>query len=258
MLNAILRGKTNGLFRKDIDFSAHKDFPGYEDSLTSTIVERITYLPPSIMKALLKIPRPLGDLIDYALWPTWQLANRNVIPDCFLDFQSARVIIESKRWDDSGQQKITQWEDQLQACPANGKSLYLLAIGGQGSAISAHQKQNIQLIHAFTLIELPWRELGENARNALKTLQPSPPECRILRDILAGLELHGIDCREKKWFSDFSQDAKSHGLLPISPSALASLCNSAKLSHGVPPLDCSKNIPDYDIDIGAIKYLLTI
>lgn len=255
MLNAILRGKTNGLFR---DLSAHEDFPGYEDSLTSTIVERIIYLPTLIIEALLKIPGPLGDLIDYAFWPTWQLNNRNVIPDCLLDFQSARVIIESKRWDDSGQQKITQWEDQIQACPKNGKSLYLLAIGGQGSAISEDKKDDIQtrLNFNFKLIELPWRKLGENAWNALKTLHPSPPECRILRDILAGLELHGIDCREKKWIFDFSQEAQRDGLLPINLSALASLCNSATLSHGVPPLDCSESMPDYDIDIVAIKHLL--
>src|SRR3954447_22880320 len=128
MLNAILHGKKLGTGLEGIRLS--ENFSGAEDTLTSTVFERLLYLPdeiliaivfdPSIWTSSTKLPRGVNNC---EFWPWWEpekikpiaeldttspsgmsdgsltmTADQKFIqPDLVIDFDDRILIIEAKR-----------------------------------------------------------------------------------------------------------------------------------------------------------------
>lgn len=116
-----------------------------EDSLTSSIFERLMYLPQELIHhimetALLDTIPGLNfhqlERIDY--WPSWNAKDNTtnssrVEPDVFIRTATQDIIIEAKRYDER-QQNERQWENQIQAYyneyRDDEKSLIFIALGG--------------------------------------------------------------------------------------------------------------------------------
>lgn len=115
-----------------------------EDLFTSSIFERLMYLPSELMQHILEtalfdvIPGlDLHKIEDIFYWPNWDpeyTSNKNYVePDVFIRTLSFDIIIEAKREDDK-QQYLGQWIKEIQAYyneyGEEEKSLIFIALGG--------------------------------------------------------------------------------------------------------------------------------
>lgn len=122
-------------------------YKGNEDSLTSSIFERLMYLPHELAQHILETALfdSIPGLDFYKLqsinyWPYWNSENttnsRNVEPDIFIRTETHDIIIEAKRYD-SKQQSSTQWRNEIQAYNneymVDEKPLIFIALGGLNS-----------------------------------------------------------------------------------------------------------------------------
>ena len=152
-----------------------------EDARTSTIFERLAYLPPDLMWKILCratgghiLPRfQVVKLDSVEFWPTWKLSSdgrSRAEPDVFLRWRlgdpetMVDMIIEAKRSGEGVTQNRRQWLDQLfayeetylfhetegEASARNGraKSLVYLCVDGLG-------EKPTQAIESFEEAELP-------------------------------------------------------------------------------------------------------
>ena len=87
MLTAVLNGKRRGTGFTGQSFISG-DLVGAEDVLTSTIFERIAYLPNSIfldfMDHALGCEDSIGTLENIDFWPSWYFNGQRVEPDAVL------------------------------------------------------------------------------------------------------------------------------------------------------------------------------
>jgi len=190
MLNAILHGKKQGTGLAGIRLS--QDFGGAEDTLTSTVFERLLYLPDEMLIAIvldpsvwthssIKLPK---EIIDSEFWPWWEPAKikpvaeleatsppgmpddpqtmtadqKFIQPDMVIRFDDRVLIVEAKRWDFRSMQIPIQLARQY----ARASILYpdtpawLLAVGG----LPDGRLNTKSMLRASTLVELrklDWR-----------------------------------------------------------------------------------------------------
>ena len=164
MLNAILCGKTQGTGLVGIRLS--DDFEGAEDTLTSTVFERLLYLPDDLLITILFDPhiwvlpatRAPREIRGHEFWPWWgppepelpaqPIVSRDfgspngspaatedwksIVPDLVIEFDDRVLIVEAKRWDLSDMQKPAQLAGQYdRALDLYGDApAWLLAVGG--------------------------------------------------------------------------------------------------------------------------------
>lgn len=92
-----------------------------EDSLTSFIFERLSYLPIELFKEIIsKLTNcksdKFGNFKEMQFWPHWNSKctnNENFVePDVFIRFSEVDVIIEAKRYDGT-QQYEGQWKNEI-------------------------------------------------------------------------------------------------------------------------------------------------
>ena len=74
MLNAVLKGKTQGILRQDYT----GEFAGYEDSLTATVFERLFYL--SQLRIRLGIKYPFSYSLNVSIWSVDEAESYNSSP----------------------------------------------------------------------------------------------------------------------------------------------------------------------------------
>jgi hypothetical protein len=264
MLNAILNNKTNGIVRSSSGFADDEDFPGHEDSLTATVFERLSYLSDGGLSALLRrievMPRistalPLIENIEF--WP--RLAHPSgqaVVPDVLLEFASAYIIIESKRWDYVKQQKDEQLKLEAEAAVhkhGNHKPFYLWAVGGwtinNNKSYPIRVKYNNSSVNV-TVIPLLWHSIGNACEALSKVAVFSPSDRRIFKDIVEGLMLHGINCYAPEFFKDIHCCAQG---LWIDPASLQDFC--MKVPGGATPVTMQP-IKLIEINSNAYDYFL--
>lgn len=119
-------------------------FKANEDALTSSIFERLMYLPQELLHHVFenslydKIPHlNLQQIQSITYWPSWNSDKTSNIlrvePDIFIRNLTHDVIIEAKRYD-SRQQSRHQWEKEIKAYyneyAEDNKPLVFIALGG--------------------------------------------------------------------------------------------------------------------------------
>jgi hypothetical protein len=192
---------------------------GLEDPLTSTVFERLAYLPPDVAWDILRrASEPLGGgpampgvppegTPSWSFWPGLRPGAQahntvRVEPDVLVTWGDTRLLIEAKHrcFQDPG-----QWIEQIRAlrgAPAHaGKQTWLLAVGG---IVKQEAQAHLARVHRELAGEVPglltirWECLREVLYSLDGPALPSGPSA-VVRDMAAALEEWGY--RRKTWFS---------------------------------------------------------
>lgn len=218
MLNAILESKSGRLNRGDDHNVRWRDiFKESEDLVTSTIFERLSYLPAITSWEILatsargRLPTyRMADLKNIEFWPMWAVTDRTigVEPDVFMNFelgdppQNVHIIVEAKH---GGVQTVGQLFSEVKAwCEAvdNGvieqpDQVIILAIGGLPAAdkIQDLEQSFSQAVTKFgdrvatlRITPIGWDDI---AKATAMYDSENKYEKRILNDISSALELFG-------------------------------------------------------------------
>lgn len=181
-----------------------------EDALTSSIFERLSYLPKELMHHI--IQEALYDMIpglelynveSIEYWPNWSAkhtTNKNRIePDIFIRTSTQDVIIKAKRYDYK-QQSGDQWEREIQnynnEYSEDHKELVFIALGGLHS-------QKIALVNVnnkdYKIYKCKWIGILKAVKNVQYNLDLSKQYLNstiaidnILSDIILCFELFGF------------------------------------------------------------------
>ena len=214
MIQAILRNK--------IKSEVRNYFKTKEDTLTSSVIGNLLFLPTNFILEILANSSydkftysHFGKLLSFDFWPHWNSENTSnsnfVEPDVFIRFENVDLIIEAKRYDDN-QQYIGQWKNEIisyyNEYEDEKKDLILLAIGGINSNntehISTESKQKVEIY------KIRWKKILNEVENAKKRLEAiksfsdnANSSIRILEVVLQSFELHGF--LSIKWFKDINR-----------------------------------------------------
>lgn len=203
MLQAILHNK----FNRSIS-DGH--FRGIEDTLTSSVLGLMQYLPEEVFWAILKgacghstkgLPEHIGVIKEFHFWERFDATgtkNSTVVePDVWIETDDFDIILEAKRSDDSADnsQYEDQWANQIIALNNSygdvpPKPLIYMAIGGNdslrdtsvsvdGTEYAIHTASWYNLLNVV-LNMIRDNEL-DNRRNCIR---------RILKDIVQALQVH--------------------------------------------------------------------
>jgi len=191
-------------------------FIACEDSLTSSVIDLLKYLPINLFWDVLKksmyqdkLPNLCGELISIDYWPKWdptQTTNiRSVDPDVFLRFEDFDVLIEAKRNDINGQNKI-QFDNETQAYfneyGVDNKTLYFIKLGGLNT-FSNEDSKNQKII----ICKTDWTKLLDKIVDLKKELEQSNRfltnhYVRLLNDCILAFSLHHFYYMQ--WLKDLS------------------------------------------------------
>lgn len=175
-----------------------------EDSLTSSVLDYLKYLPINLFWRILKksmyqnkLPKLSGELLSMEYWPKWIAKDtensRFVEPDVFLRFEDFDVLIEAKRQNTGGQTK-TQFNNETQAYfneyGEDNKSLYFIKLGGLNT-FSNENSQDSRII----ICKTDWTKLLKEVTELKKELKQSNSYLtehyiRLLTDCIKGFSLH--------------------------------------------------------------------
>ena len=205
MLQAVKNGKT-GHSINDKEVFWRKLFKGSEDSLTSSIFERLFYLPENLLWKILRDSINQTDvfnpedqqLSEFEFWPHWDAAETNnryfVEPDVFISTQDFDLIIEAKR--KGAGQYVEQWESEIKSYRkvySTYKKVFLLALEGNWN-------HSVQIVEGVPILKCEWQSMLDSIDTLLfnKSYQIEDCQKRILLDIVSAFEVHGfIKC---EWF----------------------------------------------------------
>jgi hypothetical protein len=187
-----------------------------EDSLTSSVIGQLKYLPAEEFWSLIRsacsdsrnLPQTSGDFEEIHFWPRWSadlIKDKQIVePDVFIRFLEFDLIIEAKRTDISGQSEH-QWREQVLGYCAEyrteneqAKPLCYVTMGGNNS-LSTDTIDIPGENFSVTINKCNWLGLLikiENLKARLSLDQHS--ECnakgmiRLLDDIVDAFAYHGI------------------------------------------------------------------
>lgn len=208
MFKALRSGKASKLGIALENFDTDSLFSP-EDLLTSSIFERLQYLPAPIFARLIskKIELPENsNLTTIQYWPRWSAKNRNYVePDLLVRFENKHreicdLIVEAKRGDRNNAQDGDQWINQLKAYFEEnnelynvGSKVYFLAIGGKmkHSDFKSFEFDN-QRFDKNHVVQLDWSELAKRAFEMSRTGTDNLSEKYILSDVVEILSQFGF------------------------------------------------------------------
>lgn len=185
-------------------------YKGNEDALTSSIFERLMYLPKELMQHI--FVTALFDAIDglelYQIeeiiyWPNWDpeftTNTTRVEPDVFIRTTKQDIIIEAKRYDKK-QQAPEQWKKEIQSYynvyGEDKKPLIFIALGG------LHTKQTGSIKvkgveHA--IYKCTWKSILNTIQDIIHDMELTTSYTnnniaitKILKDMLLCFELFGF------------------------------------------------------------------
>lgn len=191
-------------------------YRGNEDALTSSIFERLSYLPKELMhniilKALYDVVPNLDvhqiDSIEY--WPNWGAEytsnKRRIEPDIFIQTATQDIIIEAKRYDGK-QQSEEQWKREIQGYineysdENNNKQLVFIALGGLYTKETTSVKVGGR---NYAIYKCKWSGILEAVKAIKYSLEASKHLTNntiainnILSDIILCFELFGFSSSE--------------------------------------------------------------
>lgn len=218
MLYAITKNKAGRNLTKDKEQEDKEQvnwrqlFKTSEDSLTSTVFERLFYLPSELFYKILRescyskeLPKHSGKLLLKEFWPHWDGKNtynqQMVEPDVFIRFEEFDLIIEAKRWDNK-QQSATQWENEIIAYrneyADDNKKLYLIALGGLHNQKS-EERLGVRVIKCrWSRILTKVVEQQKLLTNEVDTSGYNEMVSAVLNDLILSFRIHGFFTGE--WF----------------------------------------------------------
>lgn len=196
MLQALIHKKLKASF-SDTNFSPS------EDTLTSSVLGLLQYLPSNIFLSILKeacgmsssFPIKAEDIIEVRFWEHWEASNttnaRLVEPDVFIATESYHIIVEAKKTDEGGQY-LEQWNKELIAhqntFPDDDHRLVLYALGGNDSLTEKTIILNNTIIPIY---RASWFNLLHAITNELSQ-KHSYHINRLLSDIINAFRIHGF------------------------------------------------------------------
>lgn len=194
-------------------------FKTNEDALTSSVFERLFYLPKELLHQIVynalfqEIPNlDLTQIETVEFWPKWnaeQTGNaRYVEPDVFIQTRNQVIIIEAKRYD-KDQQSKGQWKNELigfnNEYIDNQKELVFIALGGLRS--KRPETVNVNNLE-ITVHKCSWRGILQavlSAKNQIEIsgslLSSTWAITNILEDIIVVFRMFGYSTAP--WFEDF-------------------------------------------------------
>lgn len=180
-----------------------------EDLLTSSIFERLQYLPAPIFAQLVseKIKLPEGaNMSAIRYWPRWEAKGKKYVePDLLVQFNGENkeicdIIVEAKRGDLNNSQSSQQWVDQLNAYFSEdnelympGTNVYFLAIGGKmrRTDFKSFKFENDKL-QPYNIIQLDWSKLAKRAFEISRSGTDNLSAKFILSDVVEILSQFGF------------------------------------------------------------------
>ena len=231
MLAAVLNGKRRGtgFAGKQLTLGAHD---GAEDVLTGTVFERLAYLPDSLLagflEVLLSLDEPVGHIDDLQFWPSWSLSGQRVEPDVVLYGSERTLLVEAKRYDDGLQQYAQQLARELVAGMQDGEIQrpVLLTVGGLQDYGEATSQALCEQIDAelgdfsveYELVCRSWHQvyLALQAVIADAETDWQPGLQRLLSDIAATYEWHGLRTQAHRWLAQLAPVGINSESYPIS------------------------------------------
>ncbi|CBS85584.1 hypothetical protein [Azospirillum lipoferum] len=230
----MLHAKLHGKLRYDADGNAKLS----EDSLTSTIFERLAYLPDDRLIAILfdpslwplrppsGLPTSVGPVTFWPLW-TWPktiasaVTRRSTEPDLIIEFDDRILMIEAKRHDGTlsqyGDQLADEWWTAFHKF-TDGRPISILAVSGLRNPereLRVLKRKALNRLAAlshgefddrpesFHLGYVSWRDLYLMTRKALS--HDRPEQNRLLEDIGSGLVRHGVRLTAPCWLDDMQK-----------------------------------------------------
>lgn len=217
MLSAILHGKKTGTGLAGLRLKIGETV-GAEDILTSSVFERIAYLPDEVfchfVNELCPAETEIGALQDLYFWETWFWQNGRVEPDVVLISQNQQtIIVENKRHDFNQQQYPKQLARQIMAAHANEICAPILLTVGGLADYSPASCQNLQqqvaaelkqcgFSHAYQMHSVSWQTLYACLDRAVQAFGNPAFLQRLLSDIRAAYDWHGIRHQPCQWLNE--------------------------------------------------------
>lgn len=220
MLNAILSGKAG---RTDLGGGEARSwreiFKANEDLVTATVFERLSYLPGSLMWAILAIAAKkqlpfyrMASLTNFEFWPKWPRSefpseeHKYVEPDVFLEFdlgdpvQRAHVIVEAKfgGWQDGKQwdQEVKAWKDFIldqELVPPD--VVYFISLSGNWAGLDESwlysSWSKVQPMPDVHLIRMDWNDIARSCFSYADQ-ELAPEDRRVIRNIKEALAEFGV------------------------------------------------------------------
>lgn len=200
-----------------------------EDTLTSSVIGLLQYLPSSIFWQLLysschernNLPVVSGEIEKIEFWTKWDSSNTDntnfVEPDVFVRFESFDLIIEAKRYDGGGQYE-GQWNKEIVSYYNqyldDNKQLYFIALGGNVLL----DNFNVQFEYPF-LFKEEEKKGGEITKNIVvnkvnwSMLMSSVVQMQ--EELLSKKYLSSEDHRTQRLLNDVRQGFRFHGFYLI-------------------------------------------
>lgn len=210
-----------------ITTKGRSSFTACEDSLTSSVLDYLKYLPINLFWRILKksmyqnkLPKLSGELLSIEYWPKWLSTDTNnsrfVEPDVFLRFDDFDVLIEAKRQNYGGQSKA-QFENETRAYfneyGEDEKLLYFIKLGGL-ITFSNEDSINPKII----ICKTDWTKLLKEVVELKNELEQSnryltEHYIRLLNDCINGFKLHHFYHME--WLEDLAKIKINTLTIPI-------------------------------------------
>ena len=178
--------------------------PTLEDTLTSSVVGLMQFLPDDIFWPLLAescgvsvhLPASIGKITGVNFWPRFDARNTcnstYVEPDVWIETDIYDIIIEAKRYDGGGQ-CLEQWEKEIIALNNernNDKEIIFISLGGNTS----HTNDSCVVDGKEVCIyKASWFNLLHAVNNRRKRLSENGSGClsRLLGAIADAFFMHG-------------------------------------------------------------------
>lgn len=196
MLQAVLHKKLKASF-------TDPTFRPSEDTLTSSVVGLLQYLPPEVFNKILNescginspFPNDIGDIDYINFWEHWdatETSNARIVePDVIISTNKYHIIIEAKKSDESGQYS-EQWLNEIKAFlnthELDDRNVVLLALGGNMSL--EHNNLIVDDI-SYPIYKASWFNILNSVSKLINEILPNYVK-RILSDIIDAFEIHGF------------------------------------------------------------------
>lgn len=211
MINALINNKVDRKF-----------FKTNEDSLTSFVFEKLSYLPSELFEYIMKdsvndiLPdinfRTLNDIVFWPHWSSEKTNNKNFVePDILIRFERFDILIEAKRYDEN-QQYSAQWKKEIIAYhneyKSDNKELVFIALGG----INKYQTEPLEVEgHEYNIYKCKWSSILTSIRKVKKQIEPSSNLLNtsftlnvILNDLILIFQIYGYSVAD--WFESFEYE----------------------------------------------------
>jgi hypothetical protein len=190
-----------------------------EDALTSSVFERLMYLPQELISTIFTaalyqdIPKlDLTKIKSIEFWPKWsaiETTNASYVePDIYIRTQDHDIIIEAKRYE-QGQQLESQWKKEITAYnnenSEQNRPLIFIALGG------LHQLTTNKVTvgeNGIIIYKCSWRRILQEVLKAKKNLENSVDVLHVnwainnvLEDLILVFRLFGFSTAP--WFEEF-------------------------------------------------------